>query len=110
MVINITTMFLQAIIHAFVFNRMWVTENSKTHTYIYPPEEDVDVGFYSVKAFASFYLIYNGLIPLDLAVFYLLTKLIYIFRLTQDVEMMDIDKSANSGKIRGCKVKNLEIL
>ena len=45
MVINITTMFLQAIIHAFVFNRMWVSENSKTHTYIYPPEEDVNVGF-----------------------------------------------------------------
>ena len=110
MVINIVTMFASALIMALVCNRVWVGNNGKAHTYIFPPEEKIDANLYAFKALASFYLIFNGLIPLDLSVFYLLVKLLYIFRLTQDAAMVDEDKSIRAKKIKGCKVKNLEIL
>jgi phospholipid-transporting ATPase len=97
MVINICTMFLQAIVMSMICNRIWTGNNAEKHTYIYPPEEDVDVNFYSIKSLASFYLIFNGLIPLDLAVTFILVKLIYISRLTQDATMIDVEKSTESG-------------
>ena len=93
-----------------ICNRIWVSNNAKKHTYIFPPSEDIDVNLYSIKALASFYLIFNGLIPLDLAVTFILVKLFYISRLTGDADMVDIEKSTEAGKIKGCKVKNLEIL
>lgn len=60
--------------------------------------------------FLSFYLAYNGLIPLDLAVTFVLVKLLYIPALTGDVEMMDFEKSVEANEFKGCNVKNLEIL
>jgi len=92
-----------------ICNRIWNTNNAQYHYYIFP-EKDIDINFLSVKALASFYLIFNGLIPLDLAVAFVMVKLIYIFRLTADAAMFDVEKSAEAGEIKGCKVKNLEIL
>lgn len=80
-----------------ICNRIWVNNNAKKHFYIFPLEEVIDVNLYSIKALASFYLIFNGLIPLDLAVTFILVKLFYISRLTSDAAMIDIEKSAESG-------------
>jgi magnesium-transporting ATPase (P-type) len=110
MLINICTMFFQAIVMSLICNRIWMSNNASFHYYIFPKGEDIDVNLYSIKAFASFYLIFNGLIPLDLSVTFILVKLCYLFRLTGDPAMVDEESSCAAGEIKGCKVKNLEIL
>jgi len=56
--------------------------NRENFTYLFPktPTEEgyISNNEYSFKAFLSFYLAYNGLIPLDLAVTFVLVKLLYI--------------------------------
>ena len=39
-----------------------------------------------------------------------MVKLVYVGRLANDVEMIDEERSAQTGEIQGCKVKNLEAL
>jgi hypothetical protein len=49
--------------------------------------------------FFSFFLIFNGPIPLDLAVSFTMVKLVYVTRLNNDVKMIDEERSAETGEI-----------
>jgi magnesium-transporting ATPase (P-type) len=65
---------------------------------------------YTFAVFFSFFLIFNGFLPLDLAVGFTIVKLFYVGRLALDTKMIDEERSLQTGQIEGCKVKNLETL
>jgi phospholipid-transporting ATPase len=111
MICNIAVMFLFIILVSFWGNRSWMQENSGKHFYIYPEsEQPIDLQYSSYRAVLKFYLLFNSLVPLDLMVVFILSKMMYTFRLEQDAEMVDEQKSIESGSIKGCSVKNLELL
>ncbi len=68
-----------AILMSQVGTRFWTRKNYKQHYYIYDEAEEVDVEAYSFKALMSYYLLLNGLLPLDLAVTLMLSKLFIIW-------------------------------
>lgn len=58
----------------------------------------------------SFYLLFNGLLPLDLAVTLMITKLFMVGLIVADYYMVDLDRSLQDGEDVGCQVKNLTLL
>ena len=77
MVINIITMFLLDIFLSQVMNRVWHNNNSapdplnvdEHHFYIFGHDEQpYDTNKVSINAIFSFYLLLNGIIPLNLSV------------------------------------------
>jgi len=58
----------------------------------------------------SFYLLFNGLLPLDLAVTLMITKLFMVGLIVTDIYMVDLDRSLQDGEMVGCQVKNLTLL
>ena len=58
----------------------------------------------------SFYLLFNGLLPLDLAVTLMITKLFMVGYITADAQMIDTEMSVQVGEDVGCQVKNLTLL
>jgi len=127
-------MMVQALVMSQICNRVWMSNNRENMTYLFPDSVEEDPASnneYSMRVFLSFYLAFNGLIPLDLAVTFVLVKLLYIFALTGDKEMMDLKEIKSYGQeedknqggdnkeeedslvnsvVKGCQVKNLEIL
>lgn len=53
---------------------------------------------------------FNALIPLDLAVNLILTKMFYSIYVEADSEFVDEEKSIDAGKPVGCSVRNLTML
>lgn len=84
--------------------------NYQKHYYIYDAAEDVDIENYSFKALMSYYLLLNGLLPLDLAVTLMLSKLFMIGFVQADHHMIDFEKSCVDGQLSGCEVKNMMML
>jgi len=77
-----------------------MSKNSALHQYIFPDfEQPVENEHYTGKVFFSFFLIFNGPIPLDLAVSFTMVKLVYVTRLNQDVKMIDEERSEQTGEI-----------
>lgn len=94
-----------------VLGRKWLDANADKHFYIFPYEErPVDTLKYASNLMVSFYLLLNGLLPLDLVVVFMLSKLFYTISVEFDYQMIDVQKSIDSGVIKGCDVKNLELL
>ena len=58
----------------------------------------------------SYYLLFNVVLPLDLAVTLMISKLIILYYLRWDVQMIDFEKSCIDGEIAGCEVKNMMML
>ena len=58
----------------------------------------------------SYYLLFNGLLPLDLAVTLMLSKLWVIWFVHGDYHMVDFEKSCIDGDLNGCEVKNMMML
>lgn len=58
----------------------------------------------------SYILLFNSIVPLDLAIAINILKGIYTLFLINDVEMIDIEKSCEDNQIIGCEVKNLTML
>lgn len=65
---------------------------------------------YSFKALMSYYLLFNNLLPLDLAVTLMLSKIFIIYFVQIDHHMIDFDKSCVDGELSGCEVKNMMML
>lgn len=65
---------------------------------------------YFFQTFLSFYLMFNMLIPLDLAITLLFAKMFYVLMIQADWAMHDLEKSHADRVLVGCEVKNLEIL
>jgi hypothetical protein len=58
----------------------------------------------------SYYLLLNGLLPLDLAVTLMLSKLFVIYYVQADHHMVDFEKSCADEQLSGCEVKNMMML
>jgi hypothetical protein len=71
-------MLTMAVMMSQVGTRVWTRKNHTKHYYIYDAKEEVDVESYTFKAFFSYYLLFNGVMPLDLAVTLVLSKLFII--------------------------------
>ena len=64
--------------------------NADKHFYIYPMEErPVDKALGAQALMVSFYLLLNGLLPLDLVVIFMLSRFFYTFAVENDVQMID---------------------
>jgi hypothetical protein len=94
-----------------VLGRNWLENNADKHFYIFPAEEQpVDTLEGASSLMVSFYLLLNGLLPLDLVVIFMLAKFFYTVAVEFDIELIDEQKSIEAGVIKGCSVKNLELL
>ena len=58
----------------------------------------------------SYYLLFNSLLPLDLAVTLMISKLLILFFIKWDYNMIDLEKSYADGEPVGCEVKNMMML
>lgn len=65
---------------------------------------------YTMASMMSFYLLLNGLLPLDLAVNLIVTKLLMVYFVQNDHQMIDLERSLEEGDVVGCEVKNLTVL
>ena len=109
--INIAIMLSMAIFMSQVGTRFWIRNNHKKHYYIYDAAEgEINIENYSFKALMSYYLLLNGLLPLDLAVTLMMSKLFVIFYVQSDHHMVDFEKSCADGEPSGCEVKNMMML
>jgi magnesium-transporting ATPase (P-type) len=109
--INIAIMFTMAILMSQIGTRVWTRNNHPKHYYIYDAAEgEIDVEMYSFKALMSYYLLFNGLLPLDLAVTLMISKLWVIYFVQGDHHMVDFEKSCTDGELNGCEVKNMMML
>lgn len=94
LVINIGTMFLLMLIMSQIGNRIWMRSHSSKHYYIFPHKEHpVDTESYTIKALMSYFLLFNSIIPLDLAITYNIIKAWYTVYLIDDWYMVDIERS-----------------
>lgn len=94
-----------------VLGRNWLERNADKHFYIFPPEErPVDTLKNASSLMVSFYLLLNGLLPLDLVVIFMLAKFFYTVAVEYDIQLIDQEKSIEAGVMKGCNVKNLELL
>ena len=111
LIINIFVMFGINFLMAFIGNKQWMKQNAHVHYYLYPKsEQPVDLQKSVYTSILKFYLLFNSMIPLDLTVIFILSKMLYTFRLEWDASMVDEQKSIECGSIQGCSVKNLELL
>ena len=93
-----------------IMNRVWNSEMGH-HFYLWPADkEPVSVGKEALDAIFKYYLLLNGVIPLNLAVIVRLGLMFYVGFVTADAEMISVEKSEQSGELKGCKVKNLELM
>jgi len=80
------------------------------HDYLFPEvyTTGIDYEHYTAKSILSFYLLFNGLIPLDLIIQFSMVKMFYIFMLESDVEMTTFDPKTLDKKT--CKAQNFNML
>lgn len=67
--------------------RTWLYSNWDEHWYLFPdhkPHDPVDKELTVFQGLMSFYLLFNQLIPLDLAVNLILTKMFYTLLIEAD--------------------------
>jgi len=83
--------------------------NSEVHTYIFPEGPSVDKEEYTFKSMMSFFLILNMMIPLDLAVIIIISKLMLTYVIQNDSEFISEEVSFREKMVVGCDVKNLEM-
>jgi magnesium-transporting ATPase (P-type) len=110
MVYNIIMMVVLNILMSQIMNRAWNSDMGH-HFYLWPADkEPVAVGKEAVDAIFKYYLLLNGVIPLNLAVIVRLGLMFYVGFVTADAQMISGEKSLQSGELKGCKVKNLELM
>jgi hypothetical protein len=80
------------------------------HYYIFPEAESFESNLFSLRSIFTYYLLLNGVIPLNLTVNNVLSKFVYTVLLRLDPQMTSVWKSEQTGVIEGCKVKNLELI
>ena len=106
---NVAAMLGMDLLMSQIGTRVWHTQNWAGHYYLFPEEEPA-INAFSFKASLSFYLLLNGLVPLDLMVAATLAKMIYSGFLVADIGMISEEKSIEAGEIKGCTIKNIELM
>ena len=74
----------------------------KEHESVRLDDETIDYEAYTFKSMMSFYLLFNGLLLLDLAVNLMITKLLIVYFIVADFHMVDTERSILDGEIVGC--------
>jgi magnesium-transporting ATPase (P-type) len=62
--------------------------------YVYP-EKDLDWSSIAGTSYASYYVLFNSVIPLAMAVTLEIAKMIYSIMMENDAEMMNYDEALN---------------
>lgn len=109
-VINLIIMITQIVLMSQIGSRAWLYNNIEDHWYLFPKDvnEDIDKELTVFKAFMSFYLLFDQLIPLDLAVNLILVKIFYTLLIEADETMIDLQRSIDrGGQLVGCSVRNM---
>ena len=70
--------------------RVWLYNNVENHWYIFPDKKVFDKELTIFEALMSFYLLFNQLIPMDLAINLILNKMFYTILIEADVQMVDL--------------------
>lgn len=83
LIINLAILCLLIIFNGYVGTFTWMEQNSSKMYYIFP-EKRVDSVLYSEYSMASYYLLFNGMLPLDLQINLLLVKLLYTLLIEYD--------------------------
>lgn len=83
LIINLAILCLLIIFNGYVGTFTWMEQNSSKMYYIFP-EKSVDSVLYSEYSMASYYLLFNGMLPLDLQINLLLVKLLYTLLIEYD--------------------------
>lgn len=107
--INIFIMFTALVFMSQVGNRKFNKKYGDQMYYVFDETEaakqedgKIDYEEYTFKAMMSFYLLFNGLLPLDLAVTLMITKLFMVGLIVADYYMVDLDRSLLDGERVGC--------
>lgn len=104
-------MITQMVLMSQIGTRVWLYSNWEGHWYLYPRGVPVEKEVTVFQALMSFYLLFNQLIPLDLAVNLILTKMFYTILMEADGYMVDLNRSMDrGGKLVGCSVRNMTML
>jgi len=105
--VNIITLIILSFFSALV-NYPFNTERMPTHTYLYEDPTGKESAFqYSFRAFWSFYLILNALIPLELVVCLEIGKFICTFYMMDDAFMAEADYEQGQVRKLKCQTMNL---
>jgi hypothetical protein len=84
LIINLVILCFIIFLNGYVGTFSWTEQNSAKMYYIFP-ERSVDSKLYSQYSMASYYLLFNGMLPLDLQINLLLVKLLYTLLIEYDV-------------------------
>ena len=77
-------MLVQMLLMSQIGTRIWLYENLDKHYYIFPPGKEEDKEMTVFQALMSFYLLFNQLIPMDLAINLILNKMFYTVLMEAD--------------------------
>ena len=90
MLIQLAIFIFLCLLMSLVLGRVWLNENANKHYYIFPMKErPVNTFEGSMKLLVSFYLLLNGLLPLDLVVCFMLGKLMYTYFVEVDTFLIE---------------------
>lgn len=119
-IINIITLIIYDILCSQWGHRVWharaiddpdTPELEENHYYLFPSsDKEYSNNKASLEAILTYYLLFNGFLPLNMNVMNSLAKFIYVYMLNNDPQMINEEKSVESGHIKGCKVKNMELI
>ena len=73
-----------------IATRVWLYNNLDKHWNIYPDKKVYDKELTIFETLMSFYLLFNQLIPMDLAINLILNKMFYTILIEADVQMVDL--------------------
>ena len=93
--INLAIMCIMFLFASQIGTRTWLHNNADMHHYLYNEKKDypINIELFVIEAVGSFYLIFNLLIPLDLAVNTILIKMVYTLFVEVDAAFIDEEKS-----------------
>ena len=76
--------------------------------YVYP-EKNPNWASIAGTAYASYYVLFNGVIPLAMLVTLEIAKMSYSSMMENDVEMMNYDQAKNLDELQGTRVQNFTL-
>ena len=88
--INLAIMIIQMLFMSQIATRVWLYNNLDKHWYIFPDKKIYDKELTIFETLMSFYLLFNQLIPMDLAINLILNKMFYTILIEADVQMIDL--------------------
>ena len=86
----------------------WASTYGPTMNYVYP-EKSSDWASIAGKAYASYFLLFNAVIPLAMLVTLEIAKMSYSSMMESDVEMMNYSQAAKMDELQETRVQNFTL-